>query len=693
MRTVSITLLVITFLSGAMLSALFANDARADHSPPDKRLLVAVDSLVISADRRDADVADSVTRLLAGQADSKTIALMSYASMPGEILEFDFDTAELMNGLDEFHSFSTVGVRGGQSDQFRAIAAGFDFLSDFDAAPGSRMLLLTSDGMESASKSTRDRLLSLVRLFTAEGWSIDVAMLPSATAASRAFLASIAAAGGGTAYDTGAIDGLANFASDIYGIQPVPVIQTLLARGGNALAPIDVPPLSDLMTVSVTRGSSDTLIELFDPRGAPVTGARPNVTVVKTAAAILTRVENPEAGKWTARALGDDSDLLISVDIDHSLSIELVDALPVPVGEPVLLAARVKSHGEPANLTGAFIDATVTNANGSAVYRLTDEGAAGDVIEGDGIFSVLVPEFAAQATSAIHMVLRWDNFDATIEDSVILQAEHFPTIRVRDLLPGPIDQGKFADVAEIEIIKADFPFPIVMSELNVQVISPNRIEIPSTVTAVDSLDDGSAWKFIVSAAPQGTGAYRVEAVLGTVYLGRAYETGSGVEGIDIGVIPTPVILPAPEPSFVERVPAWAWAALAIALAIAVPAAVRQLLVRTQPIPYGYLYDDAGRMLIDFGRVRQGFIRRYFARNRVPTSYMRELGLGRGEFVFGEESVKLRSGEARPNMRVNGRPAGQITVLEDEMRLGVGGRLLTFVLQPKAPPALAPDAGD
>ncbi len=690
MRTVSITLLVITL---AMLSAVFADSARADEAAPGTRLLVAVDSMVVSADGRDADVADSVTRLAAGQADSETIALMSYANSVGEILEFDFDTAALIEGLDEFHSYSTVSVREGQSDQFRAIAAGFDFLSDSDAAEGSRMLLLTSDGMDSASRATRDRLLSLVRLFAAEGWSIDVAMLPSATPASRTFLASIAGASGGTAYDTGAIDGLANFASDTYGIQPFPVIQTLLARGGNALAPIDVPPLVDLMTVSITRGSSDTVIELFDPRGAPVTSARSNVTVVETASAILIRVDGPEAGKWTARALGDDSELLISVDIDHSLAIELADGLPVPVGEPVLLTARVTSHDEPVNLTGAFIDATVTSVSGSAVYRLKDGGTAGDAIEGDGLFSVLMPGFDAQATSDIGLVLRWDNFDATIEDSVVLQAEHFPKVRVRDLLPGPIDQGKFADVADIEITKADFPFPIKGSQLNVAVISPNRKEIPSRVTAIDALEDGSAWKFIVSAAPQGTGDYRVEAHLGTVYLGRAYGTGDGVEGIDIGVIPPPVIRPVSEPSLIERVPAWLWAVIASVLVVAIAAGARQIALRSQPIPYGYLYDDAGRMLIDFGRVRQGLIRRLFARNRVSTSYVRELGLGKGEFVFGEGGVRLRSSTAKPNIRVDGRPAERVTILANEMRLGVGGRLLTFVLQPIARTPLIPNAGD
>ena len=82
MRTVSITLLVITFISGAMLSAVFANDAMADDAPPDTFLLIAVDSMVVSADGRDADVADSVTRLAAGQADSETIALSGEPPSP-----------------------------------------------------------------------------------------------------------------------------------------------------------------------------------------------------------------------------------------------------------------------------------------------------------------------------------------------------------------------------------------------------------------------------------------------------------------------------------------------------------------------------------------------------------------------------------------------------------------------------------
>ncbi len=687
-----VLLLALSLFGVVALTANLPVRVFADDVPSDSRHLIALDTFAVGRSENDAAVARTSIRNIANAQPGVDITLMRYGLTPGDFLRFDYGSSLLTEGIRDFEALIAPTALNSTGQHFRAIAASFDYLSDIEAPTASRLTLITSDGMDEAASGGRERLLSLVDLFASQNWTIDVLMLPSASQDSRIFLTKLAMRGNGVAYDMGDVGGLSSFIATTNGLDIDPVIQTRLSSGSEALASIEVPPMTDRITISVARDSASTQVDIFDPRGAVLSALRSDTTITETELSLIFEVIEPEAGQWIARAIGSQSALLIGSELSNALHMTF-DELTVPVGEPVLLSATVLDGEGRAELSGAFIEATLTSPSGSSVHILRDSGAAGDEVAGDGVYSALAPEFKEQVTSGVALVLRWENLDAEITGQAVLKAEHFPELQVTQVSPGPVDLGDEVLVAEISISKAEFPYPVSADRLTVDVLSPDRRPLDSRIIAIDSDSNGLSWNFEVMAVPTATGPHSVAAGLSDSYHDRPFGSSESVSAIDIGIILPPVILPIPEPTAIERIPVWAWVLAGLAIAAMIILAVKQSLEALHPVPYGFLYDDSGRMLIDFRRTRLSWFKRTFARNRVPTSALPYLAVEGGEFIFTNNGVELRTREGVPNLRINGRPAGTITKLVDQIRLGVGGRLLTFKLKRPTIDRLSPQPGD
>ena len=76
------------------------------------------------------------------------------------------------------------------------------------------------------------------------------------------------------------------------------------------------------------------------------------------------------------------------------------------------------------------------------------------------------------------------------------------------------------------------------------------------------------------------------------------------------------------------------------------------------------------------------MRRFVARNVVNAAEARDLPFDGGSFKFGKNKVTLvnKPVAGDPSLRVNSRPAGPVIALDENVQLGVGGRLLSFSIQ-------------
>ncbi|MBI4219086.1 MAG: hypothetical protein HY682_03005, partial [Chloroflexi bacterium] len=489
---------------------------------------------------------------------------------------------------------------------------------------------------------------------------------------SRETLARIADATTGKSYDTGVIEGIASLMAESAGALGQAAIETSLGAGKQALTPIEVAPHSTGITVTFLRLSAGATFELFDPRGARADAAsNPKVQIFETPSAAVLTVAEPEAGTWSLRATGADSDVRAAVKIDNPLQLTLLPQPPVPIGEKGVLWAAAAVDGKPVPLPGASVEATVRGTDGKAVvYKLLDDGRGVDMRAGDGVFAVSLPASESQALFDVGLKLSWPNYASVIRGTGTIKTEPFPTISVKPLDARGVREGSMAVVGRIDAWVSDYPYPVNASDLSVRVTGTGGASVLSSLRPINPLADGTAWQFQVLAATVKSGGYRVSAELKSSHLGRTFVASAAA---------TPSIVELLPPPPVPGTPAWIYAGAATG-GLAVLIALAILLNTRRTRPFGYLYDDKGRMLLDFAAIKQSGPRKLLARNYVACSAVAGFPAGSGAFVFHRHGAELRYAGRAQSLRVNGRPAGNRVGLGQGTWLGIGGRLVTFEAQ-------------
>jgi hypothetical protein len=662
------TFLVALTALALLLTVTGASRALAD-SGGGSVTLVAVDLHAAAETSRDRDVAVTAVTLIARSQRSGTLALLPYA---GSLAAVEAYTADGSAGVVTSSLAGAVAAaQRGKSDQVKAMSAAFQYLSSAEAPAGSRVYLVTSDGLAGESAEARGRLADFATLFANQGWSVSVVMLPSASPASREFLTRLARAGAGTSYDAGHLDGLATLVAGHVGAIGEAAIETQLASGDSALSQIEVAPRSSRITVTFLRMSPEATFELFDPRGAMSNAVNnPAVDVFETPSAVTMTVDAPEAGMWTLRAAGAGSEVRAAVKIDNPLRLGLVPQPPIPAGEPGMLTAAASIDGRPVALPGATIEATVRGADGKAVvYRLADDGRLADRAAGDGVFTVALPAGAAQSINDVGLRLSWANYGAVLTANGAYQVEQFPAVSITPLTVQPVEQGAEATISRIQVAVGTYPYPVRAADLSVKVRTQDGASVASRLVAIDPLPDGRAWRFSVVASPASSGSHAVAATLNVTHLGRVFTASASGNPASIEILPPP-----PPPG----TPMWVYGASA-AGALALLLALALLFNARKATPSGYLYDDKGRMLYDFSMVRPSLRRRLLSRNIVACAEVPGLPVNSGAFVFGRHGVELRYPGKNQNLRVNGRPAGDRVRMDPGTWLGIAGRLMTYAM--------------
>jgi len=665
---------------------------------------------VVALDRDSGHRADdmaavrTLVELVARSQDGGSIAFIVYglaASQPTRVAagEAGVDAAA-QNALARVRDGATSRV----SDQFQALAGGLSYLSGIEAPAGSRVFLVTSGKQDAGSETAREGLVSLGGVFAERGWSVNPVVVPSASPEDRELMGQLAAGTAGVAYDVGTAEGLERLLEDVAGFSASGAVETGVSPGAPALTAFEVPPRTERLTVSFVRQSAGVEISVFNPRGGAVTGDLVTVDAFETPNTLTYVVEAPVAGKWSVSAHGPASMVQGGVDLINPMEVRMVQQAPLPTGEMGVLQARVMVDGHREVLSGAFIEATVSQPDGSTrVYRLDDRGSGGDVEAGDGIFTTAVPASDAQGVNDVLLELRWLQYGAAIRGTGTFRTEAFPIVTVIAAEPSTVSQGGTVLLAQAEVTVGGYPHMVLPSEVETVVTVGDGERFAAQLAPRGVMDGGRAWQFDVQSALSASGGYSVDVSLTGEYLGRAFVAGApGVMTKVEVMLPPPPPAPraaVPPAQGAETVtgmlglPAWAWALMGIA--VLVPAVVLAVLWVLKAVPYGYIYDDSGRLVADFSRLSRGLMRRILAKNRVASSEVPGLALRGASFLFSKGRVALyyRPGEGAPSLRVNSQPAGAVTELDEGTWLGVGGRLLRFAGSLGVPRMMEGTAGD
>ncbi len=560
-----------------------------------------------------------------------------------------------------------------KSDQFNVLTNVFSFLTRNDAQPGSRVFMITPGRILGESESTGARLQSVGDLYASEGWSIDVATLLSTESALRALMSQLPASSGGSYFDLGQPEGLQSLLFEASDVNLNTVIDAEL-NGSELTSTFEVAPMTELAKVAFLRFNPETSTELFRPNGTQVTSELSNAEVISSPNVIIFSITDPTPGTWTAAGAGDRGKLVMGVDARTPLRVEIIDQPPLPIGEPGLLTAASTIDGSPVAVPGTIINATVRQADGfTNVYQMNDEGVAGDVAAGDGVFSVRLPSPESQGINDVALTMSWADLKSELTGTGSYKTEEFPSVRVTRMFDVNIHEGDDAVLATIESVVGGFPYLASPDEFNVRIVSVDG-ETTGTVVPRSEPEPGKGFAFDVIGALPASGDYSVSVALETNYLGREYFTAGPAISTNATI--------TPQPFLIVGLPIWAWSVIGV---VAVVGLVLVVIQSRRVHPHGFIYDDQDNLVADFGNLKRGWIKKLTSADTVHASEVRGLPFHTGTFKFSRTGVKLEydQSDAQPSLRVNSRPAPPVVDLEHDVWLGISGKLLTFTNERRA----------
>jgi hypothetical protein len=621
--------------------------------------------------QRDLDSAETVALTMARGTTAGTIGVASYGVKTSEIVTAESGPAGIRLVDDELTSLRSLDIGPARSDQFAALTDSFSFLSRIDAAPGSRVAFVTSGRILGESENTRERLRSVADLFASEGWVIDVVALPSTEPILRELMSGLSTSSDGVFYDTGTAAGVEALFENYSQLSLENAMNVEMHENSAAVVTLDIAPHTNEFSTVFIRQNEGVDVAVFSPNGTRAAAVMENVDIRETPSAVIVKIVSPVPGKWTLQGVGPASKLVASVDIENPLELRLIEQPPLPVGETAVIEAAAFNGDSAQLLSGAEIIATISKASGTTeVVVLNDTGETGDKFANDGIYSVQLSAPKSQGINRVALQLSWADYAATLRSETAYRSEAFPTLSLVEVNDVETTVGKYATVARVQVRVGDYPYLTSPADIDAILTGPGG-KVQAIVLTVDEPEPGMAWEFDIAAIVPESGAYEVEVMLDSIFEGRAYTRTAPIATSSATV--------SAEPSLILGVPVWIFAVVG---AVLVAIAGFTLWIGRKTSPFGYIVDDADRVVVDFSRLNRSILRRLFSKSSVDASEVADLPFEGGLFSFSGDGVKLVHKRAigDPSMRVNSRPVGRETDMGENVWLGVGGRLLTFQLE-------------
>ncbi len=618
--------------------------------------------------QRDLDAAETAVLTIARGTTAGTIAAASYGVKINEIVTAESGPAGIRLVDDIVTTIRSMEIGPARSDQFAVLTDTFAFLTRIDAVPGSRVALVTSGRILGESENTRERLRSVADLFASEGWVIDVVTLPSAEPVLRDLMSGLSTKSDGVFYDTGTALGVATLFENYSSLTLESAMDVEMRDNSASIVNLDIAPHTTEFTTVFVRQHEQVDVAVFSPNGTRAAAEMENVDIRETPSAVIVRILSPVPGNWSLQGIGPASKLVASVDIDNPLVLRLIEQPPLPVGEAAIIEAAAFNGESPQLLSGAEITATIKKASGTTeVVALNDVGENGDKFAADGIYSVQLSAPKSQGINEVSLQLSWTGYSATLRSSTAFRSESFPTLSLVEVNDVETTAGKYSTVARVQVRAGDYPYLISPGDITA-VLTGSTGQLDAVVLAVEEPEPGLAWEFDIAAIIPESGAYEVEVVLDSIFEGRAYTRTAPIA--------TSSALIVEEPALILGLPVWIFIVVGGLLILT---AGFTLWVGRKTPPFGYIVDDADRVVVDFPRLSRSLYRRLLSRNKVDVSEVADLPFTGGYFKFNGNKVKLIHKRAigDPSMRVNSAPVGREVELGENVWLGVGGRLLTF----------------
>ena len=610
-------------------------------------------------------------------------------------------------------------------------------MGDERALSGSDVYLIVADDARVALDRQHSNLAPLLSRFQENGWRVNGIMLPETTSSVKQFLGKMAEDSGGSVYDLSAEGGLtelgqAILSEDLRGSLS-PLGQRDLYPSEVMTTAVDVSPGTEETTVIIVKDTPDGSLQISNPDGLDSSQRdRSSSRVIETPHVVAWKLTDPAVGSWMVDIGGVEGRVSVWSHSTNRYSLVLGNSEPIPTGQPATISAYITEDGRPVKLHGITVVARLTTPDGANLaYTMNDNGENGDVVSGDGYYSVALGPLQSIGEYETVLEMWWPDHTYMVSSGSSFTTSAFPAIRVE---PGKLDElesGVRALVATVYVHVQGEPYAIQSEQLTASIGTPfeqgrraalgqgkvaqgtEGQSLPTPTSAPEGLGllevepqrlfgDGPAWEYQVYFTPSSEGTRDLFFDLDLEYSGVRYAHSSEalrltslapvvpevapVAPVAVEISPPAVpvtvpvtISPTPVTMVAETQSMAVWpVVVALVLIIAVIAAVLAYLL-TQARPRGYLYNDLNEPIVDFSKLKRGPAVALFLKNLVPGRDLNVPELSGLVFMFTRSGVKLRSAGEHPTVRVNNQPLINEAEIDDQTWIGSGGKLFTFML--------------
>ena len=616
-------------------------------------------------------------------------------------------------------------------------------MGDERALSGSDVYLIVADDARVALDRQHSNLAPLLSRFQENGWRVNGIMLPETTSSVKQFLGKMAEDSGGSVYDLSAEGGLtelgqAILSEDLRGSLS-PLGQRDLYPSEVMTTAVDVSPGTEETTVIIVKETPDGSLRISNPDGLDSSqGDRSSSRVIETPHVVAWKLTNPAVGSWMVDIGGVEGRVSVWSHSTNRYSLVLGNSEPIPTGQPATISAYITEDGRPVKLHGITVVARLTTPDGANLaYTMNDNGENGDVVSGDGYYSVGLGPLQSIGEYETVLEMWWPDHTYMVSSGSSFTTSAFPAIRVEPGKLNELESGVRALVATVYVHVQGEPYAIQSEQLTASIGTPfeqgrraalgqgkvaqgtEGQSLPTPASAPEGLGllevepqrlfgDGPAWEYQVYYTPSSEGRRDLFFDLDLEYSGVRYAHSSEAlrltslapvvpevapvapVAVEISSPAVPVtvpvtISPTPVTMVAETQSMAVWpVVVALVLIIAVIATVLAYLL-TQARPRGYLYNDLNEPIVDFSKLKRGPAVALFLKNLVPGRDINVPELSGLVFMFTRSGVKLRSAGEHPTVRVNNQPLINEAEIDDQTWIGSGGKLFTFMLSPAQDP--------
>ena len=722
--------LIFTVLATVVLLALGSVSSRTVEAQQffDKLTVVAIDRYSISSGDANDQLVNTFLGLLCNLKEDEPVVVVftdDLSDTYGPLYGNADDSAELRSQVS-----AAVGSGSASApvDIATSLSSIYDYMTSVNVREEASIYLVTASEDYTVSDQISTDITSALDPIVERGWNIFAATAPGTNSALVSDLHKISVNSGGESFALTMPEGIEEFMDRSLRMKSKGALnhigQANLSDNPVFEVDLDIVPSTRWANVVFVREDPHTSFRITNPDGLESSyGDRTSSSVIELPHMVIWQVTDPVQGNWKAEARGGRGVVSANLHLINRYTVELQDMGAVPVDHPkTLIVAAVLDRGELVS-PDATVEVRVTGPSGaSIVHDLNDAGMEGDSIPLDGYFSLTLPPLTEEGRYDVELRLSWPDVDHSIISLAEFEAQHFPTIEVTPNMVEGLKPGVTEKIASVFVNINGQPYTALADEVEVWVSGSD--DTPAgEVTKIphEMVTLGKSYGFDIYYTPPAEVRSSVIFRLNTEYAGRhyIYSTDSMVVSsipvpASVGQSPAPVTAPIPAPaSAPAAAPAPAPAppvappvapppqvevegsqaglpmeVITIALAAIGIAALAVILYwLTRPTPFGYMYTEEGKLLVDFAGMTRRPVDSIMKRSRIDGDDIDLPGFGGVSFVFGSDTVTMVSIQVLPNtVRVNNQPVTDTMTIHDNSLIGASGRIYFFrYISPESSP--------